>query len=467
MFVRRPRLVAVFLFAYLTYAPGAYAQAPAARAEPPDAATLARLVDEYMRAQHAVKRFHGSILVARAGTPLVAKGYGFANAEWEIPNSPSTRFRIGSITKQFTSMLVMQLQQQGKLSVQDPACRHLSPCPDAWKPVTIHHLLTHTSGIPSYTGLAAWSQTMMMPRTPEEMVGLFRDLPLEFEPGSAFRYNNSGYYLLGLVIEKVSGRTYEDALREQILEPAGLEDTGYDNTRDVLARRASGYTRTATGLANAPYLDMRHPYSAGSLYSTVEDLLKWEQTLDTDRLLPSAARAAMFTPFRENYAYGWTVRPASPQTYGKGRIAHGGGINGFSSMIVRVPDDRLTAVVLSNVQESESGRIANDLLAIVLGRPYQVPAERTVAKIDTKVYDDYVGEYQLSPTFSIAVTRDGDRLITQATSQGKHEAFPESESKFFLRVVDAQLTFVRGSGGKVTHLILHQGGRDQKGVKIR
>jgi CubicO group peptidase (beta-lactamase class C family) len=377
MIFRLRRLTAAALFFCLA-APTGYAQAPAvAPASPPDAATLARRVDEYMQAQHKVKTFHGSILLGRAGIPLVAKGYGFANAEWEIPNTPSTKFRVGSITKQFTSMLVLQLQEQGKLKVQDPVCRHLSPCPEPWRPITIHHLLTHTSGIPSYTGLPTWAATMMVPKTIDEMVGLFRDLPLEFEPGSKFKYNNSGYFLLGVLIEKVAGKTYQEVLRTQILEPLGLKDTGYDTTRDLLPRRASGYTRTATGVANAPYLDMLQPYSAGALYSTVEDLLKWEQALDTDTLIPAAARKAMFTPFKDNYAYGWTVRPPSAATYGRQRIAHGGGINGFSSMLIRVPDDKLTVVVLSNVQESESSRIANDLLSIALGRPYEVPSAGT------------------------------------------------------------------------------------------
>jgi CubicO group peptidase (beta-lactamase class C family) len=381
MISRLRRLTAAALFASLACAPLVYAQASApGPASPPDAATLARRVDEYMQAQHRVKQFHGSILLARAGTPLVAKGYGFANAEWEIPNTPNTRFRVGSITKQFTSMLVLQLQEQGKLKVQDPICRYLAPCPDAWKPVTIHHLLTHTSGIPSYTGLPTWPEMMMVPKTLDEMVGLFRDLPLEFEPGSTFKYNNSGYFLLGVLIERASGKTYQEVLRAQILEPLGLKDSGYDNTNDVLPRRASGYTRTAAGIANAPYIDMVQPFSAGALYSTVEDLLKWEQALDTDTLIPAAARKAMFTPFKNNYAYGWTVRPASPATYGKLRIAHGGGINGFSSMLIRVPDDKLTVVVLSNVQESQSSRIADDLLSIALGRPYELPSAGTALR---------------------------------------------------------------------------------------
>jgi hypothetical protein len=161
---------------------------------------FAAKVDEYMQAQTKLRRFTGSILVAREGKVLVAKGYGFANAEWNIPNTPQTRFRLGSITKQFTSMAVMQLQERGRLSVQDPICKYLNPCPASWKPVTIHHLLTHTSGIPSYTGLPDYRRKMMIPTSKEEVVARFRDLPLEFQPGKRYKYDNSGYFLLGMIL---------------------------------------------------------------------------------------------------------------------------------------------------------------------------------------------------------------------------------------------------------------------------
>jgi hypothetical protein len=161
---------------------------------------FAAKVDEYMQAQTKLRRFSGSILVAREGKVLVAKGYGFANAEWNIPNTPQTRFRLGSITKQFTSMAVMQLQERGRLSVQDPICKYLNPCPASWKPVTIHHLLTHTSGIPSYTGLPDYRRKMMIPTSKEEVVARFRDLPLEFQPGERYKYDNSGYFLLGMIL---------------------------------------------------------------------------------------------------------------------------------------------------------------------------------------------------------------------------------------------------------------------------
>jgi D-alanyl-D-alanine carboxypeptidase len=450
----------------LTTAPGA--QVATAPALPSDA-TIVQRVDAYMQTEIRVNGFSGTILLARKGAPIVAKGYGPANAEWDIPNTPRTRFRLGSITKQFTSMVVMQLQQQGKLKVQDPICQYLTPCPDAWKPITIHHLLTHTSGIPSYTSSPSYMATMMVPKTVDQMVAGFRDLPLEFEPGSQFKYNNSGYFLLGVLLEGVTGHPYERVLRDQIFTPLGMRDSGYDSPTRILPMRASGYSRQGSELTNAPYLDMVQPFAAGALYSTVEDLLTWDQALYTEQLLPNAARSAMFTPFKNDYAYGWQVPTPSPQTFGRRQVAHGGGINGFSTMIIRLPEENITSIVLSNVQQASTGRIARDLLAILFGEPTAVnnavAAARTVAKVDPKVYDAYVGQYPLAPTFILTITREGDRLMTQATGQPKFEIFPESETTFFLKVVDAQITFVKDDRGTVTHLILHQGGKDQKAPK--
>jgi CubicO group peptidase (beta-lactamase class C family) len=447
----------------LTSAPAA--RQAAAPTSPPDA-TVVQRVDEYMQAEMRVNGFSGTILLARGGKPIVARGYGLANAEWDIPNTTRTKFRVGSITKQFTSMAVMQLERQGRLKTQDPICQYLTPCPDAWQAVTIHHLLTHTSGIPSYTNSPSYVATMMVPKTVEQMVAGFRDLPLEFEPGAQYKYNNSGYFLLGVLIEKVTGHAYERVLREQIFTPLGMKDSGYDTSGRILPMRAAGYSRQGSEIVNAAFLDMVQPFSAGALYSTVEDLLTWDQALYTDQLLPAAARSTMFTPFRGDYAYGWSVPTPSPQTFGRKQVAHGGGINGFSSMIVRLTDDNITSIVLSNVQQSPSSRIARDLLAILLGQPYRVAVARTVVAVDPRTYDAYVGRYELTPTFILTVTREGDRLMTQATGQAKLEVFPESDTKFFLKVVDAQITFVRDGRGAVTHLILHQGGKDQKAVRM-
>jgi CubicO group peptidase (beta-lactamase class C family) len=456
--------------------PSARAQAPAA---PPAAVTpaapapldppaLQAKVEEYMKAQVQTNGFSGTILLASKGTPVVSKGYGFANIEWQLPNTPQTKFRIGSLTKQFTSMVVMQLREQGKLKLEDSLCQFVAPCPEAWKPVTIHHLLTHTSGIPSYTGLAEWRKVNMVPKTVDEMVGFFRDLPLQWTPGEKFAYNNSGYFLLGIVIEKVAGKKYEEVVREQIFKPLGMENSGYDWSATIIPQRAAGYSGRAPAIRNAAALDMQQPYAAGSLYSTTEDLLKWDQALYTEKLLPAAAKEIMWTPFKENYAYGWGIQTASAANFGHRRISHTGGINGFSSIIIRQPDANVTAIVLTNNDSlpGGAGTVARDLLALYYGQPYKIPAPRTVAKVDPAIYDQYVGKYELTPTFIMTVTREGSSLMTQPTGQARIEIFPESETTFFPKVVEATITFEKDASGKVVALILDQGGKKQRGKRI-
>jgi CubicO group peptidase (beta-lactamase class C family)/uncharacterized protein YneR len=434
---------------------------------PLDPAALEKKVDELLDAHAKVNGFSGTVMLASEGKPLVAKGYGYANVEWQIPNTTKTKFRIGSMTKQFTSMLIMQLRERGKVKLEDSVCVYVAPCPDAWKPVTIHHLLTHTSGIPAYTGIAAWRETNMMPKTVDQIVAIFRDLPLQWTPGEKYAYNNSGYYLLGIVIEKAAGKKYEQALQEMILTPLGLADTGYDWSSTIIPRRASGYTDRGAAMMNAPALDMQQPYAAGAMYSTVEDLLKWDQALYTETLLPEAAKQLMWTPFRDNYAYGWIIGEPTPAQFGGyKRIMHSGGINGFSSVIVRLPDPRVTAIVLANNDSANASAIGRDLIALYYGQPYTIPAPRTVAKVDPAIFDRYAGKYELRPGFILTVTREANTLMVQATGQGKFEVFPESDLKYFAKVTELTIAFVKGDDGKVSELILTQGGRDQHAKRI-
>lgn len=449
--------------------PAAAAAAPAGPAQPAplDRAALEQKIDALLAAYAKVNGFSGTVLLASQGQPLFAKGIGFANIEWQIPNAPKTKFRIGSMTKQFTSMLVMQLREQGKIRLEDSVCVYVTPCPDAWKPVTIHHLLTHTSGIPTYTGIASWREANMVPKTIDQMLAIFRDLPLEWIPGEKYAYDNSGYFLLGVVIEKASGKKYEQALRDMILTPLGLADTGYDWSRTIIPRRASGYSGRGASIENAAALDMQQPYAAGSMYSTVDDLLTWDQALYTEKLLPPAAKQVMWTPFKQNYAYGWTVSPPAPALFGgHPRLAHTGGINGFSSVIVRLTDTNVTLIVLANNDTANAAAVARDVAAVYYGQPYTTPAERTVARIDPAVLDLYPGKYELAPGFVITVTREGNSLMTQATGQGKFEIFPESETTFFARVTQLTVTFVKGADGKVTHFRLNQGGQVQTAKRI-
>jgi CubicO group peptidase (beta-lactamase class C family) len=425
------------------------------------APNLARM-EQVIQSFVANKQFMGAVLVARGNDILLDKGYGFANLEWNIPNSPKTKFRLGSITKQFTAASILLLEERGKLNVNDPVKKYMPDAPAAWEKITIFNLLTHTSGIPNFTDFPDYRNLEPFSATPAELVARFRDKPLDFQPGEKWSYSNSGYVLLGCLIEKISGESYPKFVQENIFKPLGMENSGYDSNSAVIQNRASGYSPGQNGIVNAGYVDMTIPLSAGGLYSTTEDLLRWEQGLFGGKLLSPASLKKMTTPFKNDYAFGLGVRAVN----GHEVIEHGGGIEGFNTMLAYYPDDKLTVVVLANVNGSAPPEIAGDLHTLAEGGTMVLTSERKVAKIDPKVFDGYVGSYQLAPNFILKITRDGDRFITQATGQGQVEIFPEGDHDFFAKVVDAQITFVTNSQGRATELILHQGGRDQHAPRV-
>lgn len=404
-------------------------------------------------------QFSGAVLVAKDGVPVLREGFGLANREWDIPNAPDTKFRLGSITKQFTAVAIMQLVEAGKLSVDDPISKYYADAPAAWSKVTIKHLLTHTSGIPSYTGIPGFfDKSAQVPMTPEEIIKLTRDKPLEFEPGVKFAYDNSGYIILGYVIEKVSGQTYADYVTQKILQPLGLKNTGYDVSTQVLAKRASGYQPSKDGWKNAEYLDMTIPYAAGSLYSTVDDLLAWDRAMSGGKLLTEASRKAMWTNYGHDYGFGWAVNPQS----GHARISHGGGIHGFSTSLNRYPDDGLVTIVLSNFQSAQSNPLANNLAGLCFGT-YAPP--KAIA-VPTATLDKYVGSYLLMPTFILKIYREGDKLITQATGQQPIPVIATGPGEFYAAGPNARITFKQTGDAPATSLTLHQGGRDMEAVRI-
>ncbi|MBK9154314.1 MAG: serine hydrolase [Chloracidobacterium sp.] len=426
----------------------------AQNAAAPSAQEVISKVDEYMALAERIDRFNGAILVARDGKPLVSRGYGMANVEWDIPNSPKTAFRLGSVTKPFTSVAIMILQERGKLSISDPACKYISDCPAAWEPITIRHLLTHTSGIPNYTAFPGFlEKRAMMPLGANELLADYKSKPLDFAPGERNSYSNSGYHLLGVIIEKASGKSYAEFLQENIFGPLGMKQTGYDTHRDVIKWRAAGYRREGDGFVHAPYMDMLIPYSAGALYSTVGDLLIFDQALLTDKLLTQKSRDEMFTPFKGNYALGWGVG----KRFERASTSHGGAINGFASQFIRFPDDKVTIVVLSNVQGSGVDKVANALGAIVFGAKYELPRERKAITVASTTLQKYVGDYQLTSSIVAAITFDDGKLWFKIDGQPKLELFPETETDFFMKAVDAQVTFVKDESGKVVRMQFKQG----------
>lgn len=335
-----------------------------------DPESLDTALDAYLRAATRNEQFSGTVLLARGGKPVFVRSYGMANYELGVPNSADTVFRLASVTKQFTALAVMQLQEQGKLKVDDPICRYLTDCPSTWAPITIRELLNHTSGIPNFSSLPEWDEALSRrDYTPAELAALFHDLPLKFAPGEKYDYSNSGYHLLGLIIERVSGMAWGEYVKLHILVPLGMTHSGDDNTRALISNRASGYYSLGTTFINAPIISRTVGYSAGGLYSTVGDLLLWDRALVPGRLVSQPSLDAMFTPAKNNYGFGWRIG----ERFGRREMDHSGSDNGFSTYIIRFPADELTAIVLSNSDRASAGKVGNAMAAIAFGQPATLP----------------------------------------------------------------------------------------------
>ena len=405
---------------------------------------LTARVDEYVNNLVKQNRFSGAILLARDGKVLLSKGYGMANLEDETPNTPQTKFRLGSLTKQFTAAAILLLQERGKLSVQDGVCKYMENCPSAWQAITIHHLLTHTSGIPNMTSFPEFQKVKFFPTTPMEAIAMFKDKALEFAPGEKFNYSNSGYILLGHIVERASGKPYADFVRENIFQPLGMKNTDLDTNSAIVKNRAAGYTRGPNGILNAQYIDMTIPYAAGAMYSTVEDLYLWDRALYGEKLISKKSLEAMTTPFKDGYAYGVGIG----EEYGLKTISHGGGIEGFSTFLTRFTDGDGTVIVLSNMDSANSGMIAKRLGGMVYADKIQLP---NIIAVAPEVLQQYTGRYQMAdntPTEDISV--EGNRLRIKISSEGEFLLVPVAKDEFVMEDDFAvHFIFNRDASGKV------------------
>jgi CubicO group peptidase (beta-lactamase class C family) len=364
-------LVGLSVLVYI--ATPAIAQAPAAQKTirtPLTGKALTTALDTYLKASVRNDQFSGTVLLARDGKSVFVRAYGMANYELDVPNREDTIFPLASITKQFTALAIMQLQEQGKLKVDDPICDYLSDCPLAWKPITIRQLLTHSSGIPNYSSLPEWDEVLSRrDYAPREMVSLFRDLPLRFMPGEKHEYSNSGYHLLGLVIEQASKMGWGAYIQKNIFNPLGMTKSSFNNTRGILLGRASGYYSVGTSFINAPIMSPTVHYADSGLYSCVGDMLLWDRALVPGRLISQASLDAMFAATKSGYGFGWRVG----ERFGRRELNHSGSGNGFSTYIVRFPAEKLTAIVLSNSDRTSAGKVGNAMAAIAFGEPNVLP----------------------------------------------------------------------------------------------
>jgi CubicO group peptidase (beta-lactamase class C family) len=343
-----------------------------------DRSKLFEREDAYIRSEVATHFFRGAVLVGIDGKIVFEKAYGLGNEEWGAENTVHTKFRIASLSKQFTAACILLLQERGRLNVHDPMSRYLSDLPAAWQAITIHQLLTHTSGIPNSTNSSDNAGSDRTGATPEQLIAPVADKPLDFTPGTNWKYSNTGYVLLGMMVEKISGQTYADFLKSHIFEPLGMRDSGYDRAREIIKQRASGYDIIDGHIVNADFIDMSVPFSAGGIYSTVEDMYHWNEALAMDgKLLSADSLKEMFTEYPEathegqHYGYGVVI---SRLKFGRLLYYHGGGVEGFTSVIQRYPNDRVCIVILSNFDSYKPWELGDHIASDLFHQP--LPAIR-------------------------------------------------------------------------------------------
>ena len=405
-------------------------------------------VKMYLEAAHELWGFDGAVMVTWRGRDVFSGGYGFANQAFGEPNTTETRFFIGSITKQFTAAAILLLQQDRLLNVGDPIFRYLPDYPrDVAEKVTISNLLTHTSGIPNYTD----NISVLLRRTeymsPADLIGLFAHDPLEFEPGTKFHYSNSNYILLGEIIERVSGQSYEAFLDKRIFKPCGMTNTGYARREAGIPERADGYTlEDKETPANALPLNFSILHSAGALYSTAEDLHRWDSMLYTDKILTESSKRLMLTPYIDGYGYGWRI----DTLYGRTHTYHGGFLDGFNTIIDRWPDDRIAIIILSNEDEAPVEKMARGVAAILHGEPYTMPVRKTAIQIDPSLYGEYNGVYRVNQDVYRFVNTEHDTLFTHLRGQRRQTLFPQAPDTFFFASDNTRImVFNRDDSGSV------------------
>jgi CubicO group peptidase (beta-lactamase class C family) len=411
-----------------------------------------------------------SVAVVKGRDTILAKGYGLADVENDVPATAQTVYRIGSITKQFTSAAIMRLVDDGKLSLDDTLGKLLPSAAPAWRRVTLRRLLNHTSGIRSYTGIGPrWQRRWREDMSPDTIVGLVRDDTLDFKPGAQWRYNNTGYVLLGMIIERASGKPYATFLEEEFFRPLGLSQTYYCSQKPIIKHRAQGYDRAGRQLVNTEYLSMTQPFSAGALCSTVGDLVAWQRALVGGRVVRPTSYAAMATP--ESLVDG------KPLTYGYGlgvstlskhrKVSHGGGINGFITDLAYYPDDTLHVVVLANTSPSNPGRLADQIARAALSLPLLTPPVGVALAGSER--SRYVGNYTLTAPSGqkvpLRIFEQGGVLMTQIGGQPQGRLIPLGNHAFVLREdPDVRMTFVV-NGDRATRLTMAQPGGTMEAVR--
>lgn len=454
----KPRTILFTFFLLLLGIAHAAAPTPEARAD-------------ILMARQLKKKAHPgfTVLVSREEEVLFSRAFGMADVKSKRANMPNTIFRIGSITKQFTAAAILLLQERGKLSVQDSLAKYYPKWPYG-KNITLHHLLTHTSGLYSYTSNPLFAMQVSKPANITTLIPAIQKAKVNFSPGEKWAYCNSGYLLLGLIVEKVSGKSYGDFFQTEFFKPLGMKHTGVHVAGKEPEGEALGYAKGTLGFKLANNWDMTWAGGAGALYSTTSDLQRWNKAIFSGKVLKKESLRAAFTPVKladgstKNYGYGWVIG----EKQGLRVIRHGGGLQGFQSSLAYFPDQKVTVVVLCNAGPGYNpGGMTGSLADIFLEREMTPKTVRVVnKKLIGKNYDDYVGSYDFGKA-KLIVTREDDQLFAKLGPQPRFEIFPLVLDKFFWTVVEATAKFERDNDGNISRLVLHQNGQIQKAPRVK
>ena len=447
---------------------------PAAVGAQPTDAQIARDADRYLTTRAEMGSYSGAVLIAKGDRVILRKGYGFADIEKRAPFTPETPLSIASVSKMFTAMGALKLREQGKLELTDSVCKFYDRCPTAWRPVTIDHLIHHTSGIPDYEaelelGSAKYIEFMRQPGSVGRILADAEKKPLEFQPGEKFNYSNTAYILLAHLIERAAGVPFADYIRREVFLPAGMTNTGALGTR-AAASVAKGYTHENLGwekslqgvaftdghMKTIPALSIGPTSGDGWMYSTVDDLLKWSRAMDGSKVVPGSLAAEVFTPGKGDYGFGWFVGKGFNRT----RYRHNGAFPGYLSYFIKFPDDSITIVVFSNTDRARLSSIARDLSAITLGLGWDMPVRGAVVTLTPEQVGRLTGEYVMADGSVLTVKVD-DMLVAQLKDRYTAGLIPLSPTEFYMPLGDGRAIFQIDATGKAAEVNMRYGGEDR------
>ena len=424
-----------------------------------EAQNIETRLDRIIQQNYQSEKPGAAALVAKDREIIYRKAFGEANLELDVAMKPEMVFEIGSMTKQFTAMAILMLEEQGEISLQDDITKYIEDYPTHGHEITIHHLLIHTSGIKSYTSMKEWQGKWRKDFKPKEMIDFFKNEPMNFAPGEKFSYNNSAYFMLGYIIKQVSGMPYPEFLEKNIFQPLGMANSYYGSHRKIIKNRAAGYQKKSGDFVNEEFLSLTQPGAAGSIMTTVDDMWKWQQAINNNRLIKRETLEKAFTEYTLNngepinYGYGWFLK----EIKGSPTIEHGGGIFGYTSNGIYLPEEEVYVVMLSNRDDFSPQKTSTKIAAEVIGKPY--PGKEDAIEVKDSFLKSLTGVYEFEDGKTRYITYKDGRLHSQLKGSAEFPLFPVSKYRFHFEDSFSRYDFTKAKDGTV-NVVMHQ--RDGK-----